>query len=350
MGLQYGPRRHNWRGRLIGLIVIALLLAGLAAWRQGYRPEQLWSDVRERALPHVPFPVPELPVVNPPPQSDAVVMVDSTVIENPHSQAYTANLYTSTGKDPIPWPNIAGRTQILTYTVQSGDSLWVIANQFELDLDTLRWSNPELERNPDILSVGAELRILPVQGVYHLTQPGDTIESIADQYGVAPADIVDYPPNALFPPYDLDKIEGVIVPFGRKNIDQTPPAPSLDYPLAWPLVGSLSGTFSDAHPAIDIGAPFGSTVYAAEAGIITFADQAQDGLGYGVIIDHGEGRQTWYSHLRAVKVASGTTAGRGDPIGEVGSTGHLIGPHVHFELHLNGQPVDPGLYLPGVPQ
>ncbi|MCB0167228.1 MAG: M23 family metallopeptidase, partial [Anaerolineae bacterium] len=96
--------------------------------------------------------------------------------------------------------------------------------------------------------------------------------------------------------------------------------------------------------------PFGSTVYAAEAGVITFAAQAQDGLGYGVIIDHGEGRQTWYSHLRAVTVEAGATISRNAPIGEVGSTGHLIGPHVHFELHLNGQPVDPSLYLPGVPQ
>ncbi|MCB0213723.1 MAG: peptidoglycan DD-metalloendopeptidase family protein [Anaerolineae bacterium] len=350
LNLRFGPRRHVGRIRLFLLILIAVLLSSLAAWQRGWRPEQVLAEVREAALPHMPVPLPEIPIINPQPQSDTVVMVDSNVIENPQSTAYTANLYNATGKDPIPWPNIAGRTAIEIYTVESGDSLWSIANQFELDLDTLRWSNPELERNPDILSVGTELRILPVQGVYHLTQPGDTIEAIAEQYGVAPKDIVDYPPNALFPPYELDKIEGVIVPFGRKDINLPPPAPSLDFPIAWPVAGIIQGSFSDSHPAIDIGAPFGSPVYAADDGIITFADQAQDGLGYGVIIDHNDGRQTWYSHLRAATVETGATVSRGTPIGEVGSTGHDVGPHVHFELHLDGQPVDPLIYLPGVPQ
>lgn len=219
LNLRFGPRRRMWRTRLLSIILLALMLTGLAAWQQGWRPEQVLANVRETALPHVPLPLPDLPVINPPPQSATVVLVASDIIENPQSPAYTANLHSFTGKDPIPWPNIAGRTAIEIYTVELGDSLWGIANQFELDLDTLRWSNPELERNPDLLSVGTELRILPVQGVYHLTQPGDTIESIAAQYGVVPEDITNYPPNALFPPYEMDTVEGVIVPFGRKDVE-----------------------------------------------------------------------------------------------------------------------------------
>lgn len=348
--LSFRPRRRVWRGRLLFLIFIALLLAGLAARQQGLLSEQILTTVREKTLSRISVPLPELPPAEPPTPSDTVVMVDSTVIEKPRSAAYTAKLYDATGKDPIPWPNIAGRTSIEIYTVEPGDSLWAIADQFGLDLDTLRWSNPELERNPDVLSVGTELRILPVQGVYHITQPGDTVEAIAERYGVASQSIIDYPPNALFPPYELESIEGVIVPFGRKNVNVSPPALDLEFPLAWPVVGTIRGNFSDDHPAIDIGAPFGSTVYAADDGTITFADQAQDGLGYGVIIDHDDGRQSWYSHLRAVTQERGTTVTRGTPIGEVGSTGHNLGPHVHFEIHLDGQPVDPLLYLPGVPQ
>jgi murein DD-endopeptidase MepM/ murein hydrolase activator NlpD len=297
-------------------------------------------------------PLPNISQIQPQPKeaaSTAVVLATSTVVDNPASDAFTADLYTNQ-EEGIPWPNVGGRTQVETYTVQDGDTLWSIAVKFELSLDTLRWSNPELERNPDVLALGTELVILPVEGVYHRIEPGDEIKTIAAKYGVAEDDITDYPPNGLYPPYDLTPGEGLIVPFGSKDPALPKPAPSTDFPLAWPVAGYVTGGFEPDHPALDIGAPYGSTIYAADSGTITYAGWATDGYGYTLIIDHGDGRETWYNHLKGTLMEAGGFVFRGDPIAEVGSTGHSSGPHVHFELRLDGELVDPSGYLPANPQ
>jgi murein DD-endopeptidase MepM/ murein hydrolase activator NlpD len=278
-----------------------------------------------------------------------VVLAKSAVIRDPDSEAYTADLYSARAEE-IPWANVDGRTRVETYTVQSGDTLWSIAAQFELDLDTLRWSNPALERNPDVMAVGTELIILPVMGVYHLVEPGDDVAAIAAKYGVAEDDITEYPPNALYPPYELTVGQGLIVPYGSKDLILPKPALAPEYPLAWPVAGYVTGGFEADHQALDIGAPYGSTVYAADDGTVTYAGWSSDGSGYTVIIDHGDGRETRYSHLKGTLPEAGSFVYRGVPIAEVGSTGDATGPHVHFELRLDGEPVDPSDYLPGSPQ
>jgi murein DD-endopeptidase MepM/ murein hydrolase activator NlpD len=250
---------------------------------------------------------------------------------------------------PIPWPNIAGRTKVLTYTVQSGDSLWSIANQFELDLDTLRWSNIELERNPDVLSVGTELIILPVNGAYHIVKDEDTLESIAALYGISETDIIAYPPNGMYPPYELEVGQGLIIPFGNKEKELPKPSISADYALAWPMVTQVTGTFSPDHTGIDLGAYYGAMVYAAHGGIVIATDWTEI-YGYRVILDHGNGLQTWYAHLKGTPLTNGLAVPRGTPVGEVGSTGRSTGPHLHFEVRLNGEPVNPLGYLPETPQ
>ncbi len=354
------PRRVR-RRQILWLIIAVLASIIWLSWQAGFRLDtsQLAHFNQENLLPLVPVAVAEtLPqpiqaAVQPKaqPQSAAVVMVTSEVIENPNSDAFTADLYSATGKDDIPWPNVDGRTQVEIYVVQDGDSLWGISNQFGVDIDTLRWANPALERNPDELAVGQELNILPVEGVYHFVEEDDTIETIAVLYGVAPDDITGYPPNALFPPYELETGDAIIVPYGQKGRILPAPAASWDSSLAWPIVGTVSGTFDATHPAMDIGAPYGSTVYAADGGTITYSGWATEGYGYTVIVDHGKGRETWYNHLKGALLEAGAYVERGTAIGEVGSTGHSTGPHVHFELRLNGQRVDPVDYLPaGDPQ
>lgn len=243
------------------------------------------------------------------------------------------------------------RRQIITYTIQPGDTLWSIAKRFELDVDTLRWSNPEIERNPDRIRDGQQLIILPRRGAYYTVQPGDTLESIATMWGVAPVDITAEPLNGLTKPYQLTPGQKLFIPNGRRDLTRflRKPDPALGYDFAWPIVGTLTQGYGNSHQAIDIGSVYGAPVYAARAGVVVHAAWAKTGYGYTVVIDHGHGLTTLYSHLKGAWVHVGDRVQRGQRIGEVGSTGRSTGPHVHFEIRVNGARVNPLDYLPPEP-
>lgn len=100
------------------------------------------------------------------------------------------------------------------------------------------------------------------------------------------------------------------------------------------------------HSGIDFAVPEGTSVHAAEGGVVIVAEW-WSGYGNCVIIDHGNNMWTLYGHLRdgGLKVSKGDTVKRGDVIAESGSTGQSTGPHLHFEVRLNGDPVDPSPYL-----
>jgi LysM repeat protein len=262
------------------------------------------------------------------------------------AEAATAEVIDDVEEVEAPWSEQAGRPEILTYQVQEGDSLWSIASQFGLDVDTLRWSNPDLERNPDMLGTGMELAILPVAGAYHTVQAGETLSGIAREYGVAELDILNYPLNGLQDPDHLREGQQLVIPHGRKEQFRPIPDAAADSPFAWPLVGSITQGFSEAHRAIDVGAPYAAPVYAGREGKVVRSGWARTGYGYTVIIEHGEGLQSLYSHMKGQWVATGEWVTRGQLIGEVGSTGNSSGPHVHFEVRVNGEQVNPLGYLP----
>ncbi|WP_411343128.1 murein hydrolase activator EnvC family protein [Paenibacillus sp. WLX1005] len=100
------------------------------------------------------------------------------------------------------------------------------------------------------------------------------------------------------------------------------------------------------HTGIDLAAPQGTPIYAADGGTVVVASW-MNGYGNVVIIDHGNGTQTLYAHIRdgGTMVSVGQGVGKGDKIAEVGSTGNSTGPHCHFEVRINGNPVDPMGYL-----
>lgn len=102
------------------------------------------------------------------------------------------------------------------------------------------------------------------------------------------------------------------------------------------------------HQGVDIGANYGETVRAAAAGTIASADW-DGGFGIKVDIDHGNGYHTWYAHLSKTNVHPGERVVKGEPIALVGSTGFSTGPHLHYQVMLNGTPIDPAPYLGGVP-
>ena len=120
--------------------------------------------------------------------------------------------------------------------------------------------------------------------------------------------------------------------------------------FSWPVTGTITSPFGwrpnpfggapEFHQGLDIAAPTGTTVTAAAGGTVIMA-QWYGGYGNYILIDHGGGYSTGYGHLSAIYVSNGQTVTRGQAIGAVGSTGQSTGPHLHFEVRINGKPVDP---------
>lgn len=106
-----------------------------------------------------------------------------------------------------------------------------------------------------------------------------------------------------------------------------------------PLLGGLR-----AHSGLDLAAPAGAPIYATSDGVVSMADW-RGGYGLFVALDHGGGVQTRYGHLSRLAVTSGQPVRKGDVIGLVGSTGMSTGPHLHYEVRLNGRAIDPARYL-----
>jgi murein DD-endopeptidase MepM/ murein hydrolase activator NlpD len=124
--------------------------------------------------------------------------------------------------------------------------------------------------------------------------------------------------------------------------------PSSSSGLVWPVSGPVTSPFGwrwgRMHQGIDIGVPYGTPIHAAAAGTVLYCGW-EEGYGNLVVIDHGGNLATAYGHQSSIAVACGQQVGQGDTIGYVGCTGHCTGPHLHFEVRVNGEPVDPLGYL-----
>ncbi|MGI9106585.1 MAG: peptidoglycan DD-metalloendopeptidase family protein [Pyrinomonadaceae bacterium] len=128
-------------------------------------------------------------------------------------------------------------------------------------------------------------------------------------------------------------------------------------PSIWPVAGGettdkfggrrdpFGGGAAEFHAGQDIAAERGTPVYAAGIGTVTFAG-TQSGYGQLVIIDHGDGITTRYGHLSKIEINAGQEMTRGAIIGRVGSTGRSTGPHLHYEVRINEEAVNPRAYLP----
>jgi murein DD-endopeptidase MepM/ murein hydrolase activator NlpD len=127
-----------------------------------------------------------------------------------------------------------------------------------------------------------------------------------------------------------------------------PPASRSASGFIWPVSGPVTSPFGmrwgRMHTGIDIGVPYGTPIHAAASGQVIYAGW-MDGYGNLVFIDHGRGISTGYAHQSSIAVSNGQTVTQGQVIGYVGCTGHCFGPHLHFEVRVNGTPVDPLGYL-----
>lgn len=263
------------------------------------------------------------------------------------------------------------RYEVIKRTVQRGDSVFGISNEFDIKPDSLLWANYEtLKDDPHALRPGMELNIPPTDGVYYQWKEADTIEKVASELRATPEDIINWPGNNL----DLTNPQvetgaWLMVPGGEREYQQwiVPTIAvgrsgtsnvggsscSISTPgsggFIWPTANRfLSGNdYYAGHLAIDIAAGEGSPVYAADSGVVTMATGGWNG-GYGNVIqiNHGNGYVTLYAHLSAINVSVCQGVGRGQTIGAAGNTGNSFGAHLHFEVRLNGGFVNPWFVLP----
>ena len=248
------------------------------------------------------------------------------------------------------------RLGIVTYTVQAGDTVQSIADVYGLQPTSISWANPAIEDAPDLLRIGQEVIILPLDGAYHQVAEGDTLVSIAEEYKVEPEAIATCEYNPLqTPDYRIREGVRLIIPGGEKpyvpKVVTTYSGPVPEGArgtgrFQWPVLGRITQGYWYGHRAIDIGAPIGSALLAADGGFVTFAGWTDVGYGYLVVIDHANGFATYYAHMSNIFVFKGQAVERGQVIGAAGSTGWSTGPHLHFEVRYYGVQQNPRAYLP----
>jgi len=145
------------------------------------------------------------------------------------------------------------------------------------------------------------------------------------------------------------------LPMGSLQLVSSPALADLtSTPTLWPVVGHLTGSFGERmdpfsgegafHTGVDISSQYGDAVRVSADGMVI---ESGDHSGYGrlVVVDHGFGVTTYYGHLSSFNVLVGQQLRRGDTIGNVGVSGRSTGPHVHYEVRINGAPVNPMRYL-----
>jgi murein DD-endopeptidase MepM/ murein hydrolase activator NlpD len=126
--------------------------------------------------------------------------------------------------------------------------------------------------------------------------------------------------------------------------DVTPSAAGFIWPVNGPVVSGFGMRWGRMHEGIDIAVGSGTPIHAAASGRVIYAGW-MEGYGNLVVIDHGRGVSTAYAHQSGIAAGNGQTVSQGQTIGYVGCTGHCFGPHLHFEVRINGSPVDPLGYL-----
>jgi len=187
----------------------------------------------------------------------------------------------------------------------------------------------------------------------------DTSRRLAEKSGVVQEEIRQPGTGGPALPLDPDSIATLEQKTRRLELEFRAHEASLKLkgyvPSIWPVDGKLESGFGgrrnpfggsgfEFHSGQDIEAPFGASIVAAATGTVAFVGW-QNGYGQLVVIDHGGGLTTRYGHLSHIDVQQGQVVSRGEFIGKVGSTGRSTGPHLHYEIRINDEPVNPLQYL-----
>lgn len=286
------------------------------------------------------------------------------------------NLHTNAPERP--------RQDIITYTVQAGDTVSGIADRYGLQPKTVFAANYDLlQDDPHRLKAGQALKILPVDGVIWEWLGGIPFEQWAAYFKVKPEDILSYPANHLDPAAMADPANPsikagtfLIIPGGEYQFHtpgQIPLGITRSNPASAQVAGDghcaavtggavgygtfvyptdrhyLSGfdySTKTNHLGIDLAANLGDNIYAADGGVVVYAGANSYGYGNMIMIDHGTGFQSLYAHLSQIFVNCGDNVTQGQTIGAAGMTGNASGAHLHFEVRTATAVIDPWDVLP----
>lgn len=292
------------------------------------------GQLAETAVTPTPLPQGPLPVVN-----------DSSLAPLPNPRTYQIKL-------PV--------HDFQMHEIARGETPNIIAGQYGISAETLLGGNTWLSQESNQLQVGAQLVILPVDGVLHKVRAGETIESIAELYRVSTADIIAYAPNNLeFPFYRLVPESELVIPgasigqffFTAPKSVATNAAGQPQWKVfgtgsyIWPVNGRcITQFYNGFHPGLDVSSSEGAPVYASDTGTVTYASFAAGTYyDYGnlIVLNHGNGFETFYAHLSSIGVFPGQTVTQGELIGFTGNTGRSSGPHIHFEIRDNDFRINP---------
>lgn len=271
--------------------------------------------------------------------------------------------------DPHTEMPLRPRTDIMTYTVQPGDTPISIAAQFNLRRETILWGNPTLSAEADSLRIGLVLNILPVDGVLHIAAEGDTLELLQQLHSTPLEDIAAFHGNNLprGGPYILAPGQAIIIPNGTAEIAWKEPGPLIVSSQGQNEASFYTGALSSAgtgriiwpvspavitqyywvgHPAIDLDTYRGQPIWASDSGTVIYAGWDDSGYGYLIVIDHGNGYWTYYAHNSELLVQAGESVLQGQTIALAGSTGNATGDHLDFRIRQGTVFLNPLEFLP----
>jgi len=236
------------------------------------------------------------------------------------------------------------------HRVKRGETLYRISRAYGVPMEKIMKHNPQIT-DPTLIIAGDKLFIPGATEAKSIPPPEQPPDGFAQANSQSNGSSSNRFGTIEESPVEKKKSGEFIAPVEK----QGKKAPKdfwekRDLGFAWPTKGKITSTFGDqrdgrAHRGIDIAAPMGTPIFAAESGQTIFSGKIS-GYGKVIVIEHPSGYVSVYAHNSKNLVEAGSWVKRGDQIAEVGDTGRASGPHLHFEIRVNNSPVDPLKYLP----